>query len=160
MNEALAEFFKHNLWANLRLLNACTPLNDAQLDASAPGTYGSVRDTLVHLVGAEQRYVARLRGQDPEDTVRETKGFPGLDVLRESTRRSGEALVGIAEQFDPKQVLRGTWRGEPYELRAVIVMIQAINHATEHRIHIVGILNQNGIETPNMDGWAYGAEAK
>ncbi len=160
MNEALAELYKHNLWANLHLLDACATLTDAQLDASAPGTYGSVRDTISHLVGAERRYVERLKEQEPDDTVHESKGFPGLDVLRESIRRSGEALVDIAEQFDPNQVLRGTWRGEQYELRAVIVMLQVINHATEHRTHIVGILNQNGIETPDMDAWAYVEEVK
>lgn len=156
MNEALAEYFKHNLWANQRLLDACATLTDEQLDASVVGTYGSVRDTIGHLVGAERRYVERLKEQEPDDTVHESKGFPGFDVLRESTRRSGEELVSIAEQFDPKQILKGTWRGEPYEMKAVIVLVQAINHATEHRAHIATIVSQQGIEPPDLDGWAYG----
>lgn len=156
MNEALTEFYKHNLWANMRLLDVCATLTDDQLDLNAPGTYGSVRNTLVHLAGAEIRYVARLRGEEPDNTViHETKDFPGISALQESLRRTGESLIRVAEEFDAKQILRGTWRGEPYELPAIIVMLQAINHATEHRMHIVGILNQNGIETPDMDGWAY-----
>ena len=44
MSKDLAEFYKHNLWANLRLLDKCATLTDEQLDLAAPGTYGSVQD--------------------------------------------------------------------------------------------------------------------
>ena len=47
------------------------------------------------------------------------------------------------------------WEGTPRDVPKTIILTQVINHATEHRTHIVGILNQNGIETPEMDGWAY-----
>ena len=158
MNRDLAEFYKHNLWANLRLLNVCATLTDEQLDLSAPGTYGKVRDTLVHLFGAEERYVMRLRGRSAERPPQEHEAFPGIGELRRSATESGNALIEIASGFETGTILRGVWRGEPYEIPAIVVMIQAINHATEHRMHIVGILNQNGIETPEMDGWAYGEE--
>ena len=158
MSKELAEFYKHNLWANLRLLDVCSKLTDEQLDLSAPGTYGKVSDTLTHLFGAEERYVMRLRGQSPQQPPRERGDFPGIEQLRKSAIQSGTALIDIASTFETGNILRGVWRGEPYEIPAIIIMIQAINHATEHRMHIVGILNQNGIETPEMDGWAYDDE--
>ena len=46
----LVMFCEHNTRANLRLLDFCARLSDEQLDASAPGTFGRVRDTLVHIV--------------------------------------------------------------------------------------------------------------
>ena len=49
----LGKMFEHNRWANLRAVEACAGLTDAQLDATVPGTYGSVRDTLMHVAGAE-----------------------------------------------------------------------------------------------------------
>jgi uncharacterized damage-inducible protein DinB len=55
MNLLLATLFRHNRWANLRLLDTCAGLSDAQWQAGVLGTYGSVRDTLVHLLAAEQR---------------------------------------------------------------------------------------------------------
>ena len=159
MATALVELFRHNLWANLRLLDVCEGVSDEQLDASAPGTYGRVRDTLVHLFAAEGRYVALLTGQQPQHPLRESAGFPTFEELRERARGSGEALIEIAARFRATRVLRGTWRGEPYAMRAVVPLIQAINHATEHRSHVVSILSQRGIQPPDLDGWAYGEEA-
>ena len=46
----LVTLYEHNTWANLRLLDFCAGLSDEQLDASAPGTCGRVRDTLVRIV--------------------------------------------------------------------------------------------------------------
>ncbi len=159
VNQALAELFKHNLWANLRLLDACASLSDEQLDADATGTYGRVRDTLVHLVAAEGRYVARLTGRQPDQALRESDGFPGFEELRKRAQGSGEELIEIARGFRPK-VLKGTWRGEPYAIPATTIIIQAINHATEHRAHVMTILSQQGIEPPSLDGWTYGEEGQ
>ena len=60
MTAGLPDFFKHNLWANLRLLDACEQLSDAQLDATTKGVYGSVRETLRHLFSSEEGYAWRL----------------------------------------------------------------------------------------------------
>jgi uncharacterized damage-inducible protein DinB len=35
------------------------------------------------------------------------------------------------------------------------LLTQAINHSTEHRAQIATILTQQGIEPPDMSGWAY-----
>ena len=158
MGKALAELFWHNLWANQRLIDFCAALSDAQLDAQAPGAYGPARDTLVHLCAAEERYVSRLTGETQENPLRESAGFPGFEELRERSRHSGEALVAIAEKFQPTRVLRGTYRDEPYSIRAIVLIIQAINHATEHRANIITSLAAQGIEPPEIDGWAYGDE--
>ncbi len=40
MTTGLPDFFKYNLWANLRLLDACANLSDAQLDTTMIGTFG------------------------------------------------------------------------------------------------------------------------
>ncbi|HKB48257.1 MAG TPA: DinB family protein [Ktedonobacterales bacterium] len=56
------ELFKFNLWANLRLLEACADLEIVELNAALPGTFGSIGETLVHLVAAEERYLTLRRG--------------------------------------------------------------------------------------------------
>jgi uncharacterized damage-inducible protein DinB len=35
-------------------------------------------------------------------------------------------------------------------------MVQAINHATEHREQISSMLTALGVTPPDLDGWAYG----
>lgn len=64
MTSTLVELFRHNLWANLRLIDACRGLSDAQLDAApAGGVFGAVRATLRHIVVNEERYLKSLLGQ-------------------------------------------------------------------------------------------------
>ena len=45
--------------------------------------------------------------------------------------------------------------GVKYRFPASGLLIQAINHATDHRSHIATILTQQGIEPLNLDGWKY-----
>ena len=37
-----------------------------------------------------------------------------------------------------------------------VVMVQAINHATEHREQIKSMLSALGVTPPSIDGWDYG----
>ena|SRR5436190_16940312 len=155
MSAPFVDLYKHNLWANLKLLDVCSPLSDEQLEAGAAGTYGTVKNTLVHMVAAERRYVAMLRGEQPDRTIHESLGFPGIDALRESAQQSGQALIQIAEREQTGRILSGEWRGEPFTINISIPLIQAINHATEHRAHIMTVLSQNSVEVPELDGWSF-----
>ena len=94
MTEPLVEMFRHNSWANLRLLDGCAGLDDDVLDASVVGTAGSIRDTLAHLVNVEARYVAMLHEvpHPPPEFFR----FPGFAELRQRAETSGEALIAFA----------------------------------------------------------------
>jgi uncharacterized damage-inducible protein DinB len=158
MASLLVTLYEHNTWANLRLLDFCAGLSDEQLDASAPGTFGRVRDTLVHIVRAEESYVARFASAQPEHPLQESAPFPGFKELRERAQRSGEALASLAAHAQPTQVLWGVWNGEPYAIPASTIMIQAINHAPEHRAHVATILSQHGAAPPQFDGWTYAEE--
>ncbi|HEY7030593.1 MAG TPA: DinB family protein [Thermomicrobiales bacterium] len=155
MSESLVELFRHNAWANQRLFDACAGLSDAQLDATVVGTFGSIRNTLVHIVGAQERYVAALAEAGPVRASRERAPFPGLAELRDGARTSGEALVELAAQTQSGATVTTTWRGEGYTLPVWLLLVQAINHATEHRAQVAAILTQLGIEPPGMDGWTY-----
>ena len=155
MDAIPAYFFEHNTWANLRLLDACAELTEPQLDVAVPGTFGTIRDTLVHLAGNEENYLALLTGEQPEHPLRRGDPFPGMDALRERFQRSGTALAKAAVKLAPDAVLRGTHHGEPYAIHAVVVLLQVINHGTEHRAHVATILSRQGIAPPTLDSWAY-----
>src|SRR5512142_488164 len=58
MNDA----FGHHVWATLRLLDGCASLTTEQLASGIPGTYGSILDTLRHLVGSDAGYLSALTG--------------------------------------------------------------------------------------------------
>ena len=158
MDTTLVELFKHNLWANLRLLDACAKLTPEQLEAKAEGTYGRIQNTLVHLLAAEEHYVALLTGVKPERPLRSSDAFPGIQSLRQHATISGEALIKIAQEDPHEKTLKVTYEGEDHDLRAVVPLVQAIHHANEHRTHVVTILSQLGEEPPDISVWAYDDE--
>jgi uncharacterized damage-inducible protein DinB len=151
----LAELFHHNLWANLTLIDLCATLPADVLGSDVRGTYGGIRETLNHLVGAEERYLAALvAGPERRNpTLEETA--PDLTALREHARQSGEGLIAYAETIEGNPTLHVTWRGQSYEMPAALFLVQAINHATEHRTQIKTALTQAGITPPELDGWTW-----
>jgi uncharacterized damage-inducible protein DinB len=154
-NPILAEMFRHNLWANLTLIDLCATLPNEILETNVPGTYGGIRETLTHLVGAEERYLPALVGgsERRNPTLEETD--PDLATVREHARQSGEGFVAYAEAAEGDPTLRVTWRGQSHEMPASLFLVQAINHATEHRAQIKTALTQAGIAPPELDGWTW-----
>lgn len=156
MNTALAELFRHNKWANLRLLDLCTGQDDEVLNASVPGTFGSVRETLQHIVRGEESYLHRLRTGQPRPSGSSTNAVSSIEELRERAHRRGDGLIEVAEQFQPGEVYQIEWdNGEVVDVPAVVVLVQAINHATEHRSQVLTTLTQQGIAVPELSAWGY-----
>jgi len=54
-SDVLRSMFEHHLWATEVLIEHLEGLPAGQLDASVPGTFGSMIDTLTHMVDADTR---------------------------------------------------------------------------------------------------------
>jgi uncharacterized damage-inducible protein DinB len=149
----LAALFEHNRWANEQLLEACRDLTAEQLAASVEGTYGGLGETLTHLVSGETFYVELLTDWSPAEHWRRADPFPGIDPLLARSRDTGARLLAAAQAIAPEEPIErdpGEW------IPASVILVQAIDHAAEHRTHAATILTQLGIEPPPMDGWRFG----
>ncbi len=153
MTTGLPDFFRYNLWANRCLLDACENLSDVQLDATMIGTFGSVRETLIHLFSSEEGYARALTGASPTPLLEDFTAFPGFDVLRQRAESSVEKLIKVAEEGNLDRILH--LDGGTYDAPAIIVVIQAIDHAIDHRSQIATLLCQQNIEPPDLDAWSY-----
>ncbi len=154
MEPLLVEAFRYNKWANLHLLDVCAKLSDDQLQLTAPGTYGTINATLLHLFSAEQRYLRRLAGTKPELSERETA--PSVAVLRQHATRSGDELIEAASRITPDEAIDEERNGRPMRLHLGVVLIQAMHHGNDHRTHVCTILGHHAIPYGDMDVWAYG----
>lgn len=151
----LVALFRHNLWANLRLLDACAALDEQQLEATTPGTFGTVYRTLRHIVGAELSYLRRLSGRQPELPL-QREDNPDVTALRAYARFSGEGLIDVAARTGPADILQVEWdNGKIWSVPASLLLAQALNHASEHRSQVMTILTLLGIEPPDLSGWMY-----
>ena len=156
----LAELFRHNLWANLSLIDLCLTLPEEILETNVPGTYGGIRETLTHLVGAEERYLLAFAGglERLQPSLEETA--PDLATVRERARRSGERFITYAGTVEGNPTLDVIWHGQSYKVPAAFYFVQALNHATEHRTQIKTALTQAGISPPELDGWTWDDERR
>ncbi len=155
MEPLLVEAFRYNKWANLHLLDVCADFSDEQLQMSAPGTYGTIASTFLHMLAAEQRYLRRLGGGEPQINERDTS-FPGIAALREHAVRSGDKLIEIAPRISPDEAHEAKFQDQRFMLHSGVVVIQALHHGNDHRTHICTILGHNGLTYGDMDVWAYG----
>jgi uncharacterized damage-inducible protein DinB len=147
MNEALVELFRHKTWATVLLIEACQGLDEDVLDATTPGTYGTIRDTLHHLVGADESYLATVTGQHPADPLPSEQ--VSLETLADLTRQLGPRWEALAR--DPEIASRVVTTRDGWRTPAAIPMAQAIHHAECHRGHVLSVLGAHSIEIHGLD---------
>jgi uncharacterized damage-inducible protein DinB len=159
VNEPLAEMLRYNRWATLRLLEACRHLSDAQLDAHMAGVSGSVRRLLLHMVGGQQTFALRTKGRQHEGELNGGSMWPGWDALAGIARVSADELVEIAEQLIEDETIVLPYMSKRPTFPKSFFLVHAVEHGVEHRTEIKVALAQQGVETPDLDGWSY-AEAR
>lgn len=149
----LEKLFEHNNWANNQIIQVCFALSDGQLDAEPQSaTKGSIRQTLMHLVTSQRGYLSLLTLPVEERKAAQ----PAFSELQQSASFSGEALLTLAREVDSKRLNSRLQTKDGYFVEPWVVMVQVINHATEHREQICSMLTALGATPPELDGWAYG----
>jgi uncharacterized damage-inducible protein DinB len=149
----LAKLFEHNNWANQRIIEACSVLSDEQLDTEPQSvTKGTIRRTLVHLVSSQYSYLRTLT-LPLEERLQPTS--VEFSDLKDSATRSGEALLALA-RGEQEPVTSPLQSRDGYSVEPWVIMVQIINHATEHREQVNSMLSALGITPPDLDGWSFG----
>lgn len=150
----LEDPFAHHVWATRRLLDVCAALDAGQLASSVPGTYGSILDTLRHLVGADCAYLnlltdGRVAKIDEEQAA--------IADLRAAIDGNGAAWSALLEgDLDPDQdVARYRDDGSESHAPLGIRLAQALQHGTDHRSQVCTALTMLGLEPPEIDAWAF-----
>ena len=164
-DETLLRLVRHNTWANLNLMHFCKTLPAEQLEWTTPGTFGTLHETLRHIVAAEHGYLLGLTGEMPpiEAAGRGKplgpENTPPLSELLERAASNGERMERLVSGgFDALRVV--TRRRS--KAVAAIIAAQYVHHGSDHRAHAGTILGAHGVEVPldanenGLDLWGYG----
>ncbi len=156
----LAVPIEYDNWATEKLAQFCAGLSPEQLALTTPGTMGTIQATLIHLVGAKERYAAALQGKaPPEDAVRESQTTDLAQVVSRATKLS-EWFAGFAKgELDLDRVIerRGA-DGTTQRMPMGILIAQFLHHGNEHRAQLGSIFGANGIEPPHYSAFHWGHE--
>ncbi len=148
----LDRLIEYNNWANQRLLQFLRGLPAATLDASSSGVYGTIRETLEHLLTSELGYQRRLARQ-PRYEPTDRPERPTLDDLQRLADESAASLAALVDALPDPATMLPTSSGNR---AAATILTQLVMHGVEHRAHVGTILGSNDIEPPEFDSWAHG----
>ena len=147
----LVDLVEYHYWARDRLLAAVAPLTADELTRGVGGSFESVRNTLVHMYGAEWAWMQRWKGESPA-------GLPGaatldsLAAIREAwtaLEREVRAYVAGLGEPDLDRVLEyRLFSGQPGSSRIRHMLQHVVNHATYHRGQVVTLLRNLGAAPP------------
>ena len=152
--DTLTTLFSHHLWANLRLLERCADLTPDQMEVTMVGAYGSIYETLEHIVRSEKSYFTRIStGQ----IYRRPENPPRMAIadMIESMRETGTGLIEWASRVLVEETVEVDWDGTPRGVPKTVLLTQALFHAAEHREQIKSIMTQIGVEPPDLQGWEF-----
>jgi uncharacterized damage-inducible protein DinB len=164
MTEMLQVQMLHDVWATDRLITHLRKIDDAKLDLTAPGVYGSIRRTLTHIVASDEGYLVRLLGAVFHDAPFTPDRDATLDEIAEHLGhvRDGVERLFQGRSFDPERVIPDTPLRRPgaprFEMKAWAPAGQFIYHGVDHRSQIDTILSVHGLATLDLQVWPYAME--
>jgi uncharacterized damage-inducible protein DinB len=150
----LGDAFSHHVWATLRVLDTCLALDSDQLATDVPGTYGSIIETMRHLVRADAAYLFALTGGQVPAIDETGMSIPELRTVMEG---NGDAWASLlARDLDPdSMVIRRRDDGSESHAPMGIRLAQALHHGTDHRSQVCTALTTIGVTPPAIDVWDF-----
>jgi uncharacterized damage-inducible protein DinB len=146
--------YGYNRWANRRILEAAAALTPREFREERISSFGSVRDTLAHILGSELVWLRRWEGESPASYAAAAE-FPTVEAL---AHRWDELERGQAKFFDrltpaalDREVAYTNVAGERWRYPLRQMLLHLVNHSTYHRGQTVTLLRQLGRTPPGTD---------
>jgi uncharacterized damage-inducible protein DinB len=156
MNKNELQFLlDYNYWANARILGAASRIDPGQFIASFPVSFGSLRGTLVHILGAEIMWRRRVQESVSLPAMPGIDDFPtlaGLSQRWEDEERAMRAYLAGLDDETANQVVRyRNTRGDEKENLLWQILAHVVNHGTQFRSEAAVILTQLGQSPGDLD---------
>jgi uncharacterized damage-inducible protein DinB len=159
----LERLYDYHYWANARLLGVVSQLTPEQFTQSVAGSYGSVRNTLVHVLSAEWGWLERCGGPARGERLK-PEDYPTVESLVQAWTRVEGYVRGFLSGLGDDDLARGiefTITGGPrYSLPLGGLMQHAAVHAVHHRGQVALLLRTLGQVPGNFDLLVYDGEKR
>lgn len=147
--EDMIALYEYNAWADRRVLEASSALTNEQFTKQLGSSFPSVRDTLVHIYGAEWVWLERFQGRSPS-AFPDDSGFQDIAALKASWAEFEPKLLTFVRgltQGDLDRVMEyKTFKFGTYSNPLWQSMQHVVNHGSYHRGQITTMLRQLGAQ--------------
>lgn len=157
--KALATLFDYHFAENRAMWETyILPLTDEQFTQDFNYSHGSIRNQIVHLISVDDTWFSPLRGLDVPEPL-DPATLTSRDQIRQRWDLVEESMRGyLADLSEEILFSRPFPEGEDEDLFTWQVMMQVINHGTDHRAQIRCALHDLGVKTMSQDYIFYAYE--
>lgn len=143
--EEMRVLYDYNAWANRRALEAAGKVTTEEFLRPMGSSFGSLRDTLAHIYGAEVIWLERFQGRSPA-ALPDVTQFHDLSSLREKWLEHEAHLLAFVSRLTQEDLNRvmeyktlkfGVYRNPLWQS-----MQHVVNHGTYHRGQVTTLLRQ------------------
>ena len=158
----LEVLFDYGYWANGKLLEVVSKLTGEQFTQTVAGSYGSVRNTLVHMLSAEWGWLERCGGGLPRGPALAASDYPTVpsvfDRWKQVEGHMRELLSSLRDQDLDRRVEFSLAGGPSREMLLGELMHHAAIHGVHHRGQVSLLLRALGSTPGNFDILLYYAQ--
>lgn len=149
----LKDLFAYNAWAHAVMFAVCGEREQAHLEAAAPGTLGTITETIKHMIGVEDVYAAMLRGRQI-DEAGSREEYYNHDIAWYSERAvhlgtTYQDLLDQATSAFYDEPLQIPWFD--FALTKHDGLLQVLSHSAQHRAQVLSALGALGVHVPDVD---------
>lgn len=141
----------YTYWARDRVLNAADAVTDEQFITVVTSSFGSLRDTLVHVLSAESIWLSRWKGEVRSGML-SAADFPNCAAVRnawqEEERRMRSFFETVNDEGLAKVIDYRALNGQPFSSPLFQMLQHVVNHGSYHRGQVTTLLRQHGAAPP------------
>lgn len=156
--ERIQALFEYNRWANGRVLEVLSHLTPEEFTRDMGNSFRSLRDTAVHIMGAEWIWLSRCKGTSPK-ALPTSNDYPAVEHVRNHWAgiENGwkEFVTGLTENSLKTPITYLNLKGETYTYPLWQILQHLVNHSTYHRGQITTLLRQLGARPVSTDFLAF-----
>jgi uncharacterized damage-inducible protein DinB len=159
----LERMYDYHYWANQGLIGVVSQLTTEQFTQSVAGSYGSIRNTLVHVLSAEWGWLDRCGGPKRGERLR-AEDYPTVaSLVRAWTWVEAQFrgfLSGLTDDDLSRDVEFAIGGGPSQSIPVGDLLQHAAVHAVHHRGQVAMLLRMLGHVPGNVDWLLYAGEER
>jgi uncharacterized damage-inducible protein DinB len=152
--DEIVELFDFNAWATRRMFESTAALSEEEFTRDLRNSFPSIRDTLIHTVGAEWVWLTRWRGTSPAAIPNTTSTLTHAEIVRwweEVDAERAEFLRSLGPDSLDVIVAYRNFAGVDYAFPLWQMLRHVVNHSSYHRGQVTTMLKQLGHKPISTD---------
>jgi uncharacterized damage-inducible protein DinB len=153
MNDLL-ELLEYNRWANEKVVQAVSAIDAETYTKNLGSSFPSIRDTFVHIYGADRAWLGRIGGETPARA--NPTDYPDVNTLWREWAKVLSTWPKVVQGLDAEGVIAyKAFDGTSYRGKLSDIIRHVVNHGTYHRGQVTTMLRQLGEKATSTDLIAY-----